>query len=151
MFPTPVRKNNLGLWAMMNTSRDLLHLPYTSARRVRRGGPSDLVPFGGAARADGRHTNQGPRASTVGGPGKKGDHVTKAVFLEKLQHGMPSSRGPTSVSHMWSSDAFHGRSSRSGLSTPGIFCTCCINVWTESGCLQPLEGDVVEVLPASDK
>ena len=24
-------------------------------------------------------------------------------------------------------------------------------VWTESGCLQPLEGDVIEVLPASDK
>ena len=64
--------------------------------------------------------NQRPRASTVGGPGKKGDRVTKAVFLEKLQHGMPSSRGPTSVASMWSSDAFHGHSSRSGLSTPGL-------------------------------
>ena len=26
--------------------------------------------------------NQRPRASTVGGPGKQGDHVTKAVFLD---------------------------------------------------------------------
>ena len=36
---------------------------------------------------------------------------------------------------------------------PALFLisTCCINVWTESGCLQSLEGDVVEVPPASDK
>jgi hypothetical protein len=30
-------------------------------------------------------------------------------------------RCPASVSSMWSADAFHGRSSRSGLSTPGLF------------------------------
>ena len=36
---------------------------------------------------------------------------------------------------------------------PALFLisTYCINVWTESGCLQSLEGDVVEVPPASDK
>jgi len=38
-----------------------------------------------------------------------------------------------------------------GAQPPVCFCTRCINVWTESGRLQPLEGDVVEVPPASDK
>ena len=63
------RTENLGLWAMMNTSRDLLHLPHTSTRRVRRGGPSDLVPFGGAARtykiSGPVHQPSGARASKV--------------------------------------------------------------------------------------
>ena len=53
----------------MNTSRDLLHPEYTSARRVRRGGPSDLVLFGGAARtyqiSSPGHQPSGARARKV--------------------------------------------------------------------------------------
>ena len=140
------RTENLGLWAMMNTSRDLLHLPHTSTRRVRRGGPSDLVPFGGAART---YKISSPtlasllpwaenRARMVSGalPSKPHEAATANfgisgdLLLVNAKSNTPFSRAavvcnhkfgcPASVSSMWSADAYHGRSSRSGLSTPGL-------------------------------